>query len=445
MTEKEVYLKLISAGLAPAGACGLMGNWKAESGMNPRNLQNSGNKRLGMTDEEYTAAVDNASYTNFAHDGIGYGLAQWTYHTRKQALYDTAVSRRCSIGDGDMQVDYALRELRGYKAVWAVLTTTESVREASDIVLYQYEQPADQGAAQRAKRESYSMEYWNKYAKGADNMVMIGSARINEAGGTNGGQAGDQTGGEVSTQAWYLHGKGWKVLRPMDKNVAEKIARNMEAACANPNIGYCQDHRGSVIVAAKPYGYDAARIDKPVEADCGSLVRLCCLYAGVGVGDFYTGNEAAALVGTREFMLFEGEKYAESSDYLERGDILVTKTKGHTVVVLSDGAKVQHESKVTEGWQQAADGKRWWYRRADGTYPAGGWAYLREVTGGTSGWYLFDDEGYMLTGAQVAPDGKLYYLCDTPGIHEGQCMVTDEKGALMIAEWDEGAGRYKVG
>ena len=43
-----------------------------------------------MTDAEYTAAVDSGSYTNFVRDSAGYGLAQWTYYSRKQALYDYA-------------------------------------------------------------------------------------------------------------------------------------------------------------------------------------------------------------------------------------------------------------------------------------------------------------------------------------------------------------------
>ena len=46
--------------------------------------------------------------------------------------------------------------------------------------------------------------------------VYIGSARIDERGKASGGQAGDQTGKEVSTQNWYLHSKGWVVLRPKD-------------------------------------------------------------------------------------------------------------------------------------------------------------------------------------------------------------------------------------
>jgi hypothetical protein len=40
-----------------------------------------------MNDASYTAAVDNGSYTNFTHDFAGYGLAQWTYWSRKQGLF----------------------------------------------------------------------------------------------------------------------------------------------------------------------------------------------------------------------------------------------------------------------------------------------------------------------------------------------------------------------
>ena len=169
--------------------------------------------------------------------------------------------------------------------------------------------------------------------------VLIGSARINEKGGINGGAAGDQTGGEVSTQAWYLHGKGWIVIRAKDPAVREKIARNMQAMCDNNNIGYCQDHRSTLTVAAKPYGYDASKVTKKVEVDCSEGVRNCVLYAGINVGSFSTSGEVSTLRNTGAFDILDGDKYCKSSDYLLRGDILVTKTKGHTVVVLSNGAK----------------------------------------------------------------------------------------------------------
>lgn len=94
-----------------------------------------------------------------------------------------------------------------------------------------------------------------------------------------------------------------------------------------------------------------------------------------------------------------------------------------------------------EGFVLAADGKRWWYQYKNGSYPSDGWAYLTEQTSGSSGWYLFDTKGYMLTGYQTAPDGKKYFLCPE-GIHEGQCMVTNDQGKLMIAEYDVMAKKY---
>ena len=109
--------------------------------------------------------------------------------------------------------------------------------------------------------------------------VRVGSARSNENGGVNGGKAGDQTGREVSTQLWYLHSKGWIVIRAKAPAVREAIAKNMEAACQNDNIGYCQGHIGTATAAAKPYDYDLSKVNAAVETDCSELVRCCVLYA----------------------------------------------------------------------------------------------------------------------------------------------------------------------
>lgn len=179
------------------------------------------------------------------------------------------------------------------------------------------------------------------YQKGADSVaVKIGSARINERGTVTGGKAGDQTGGEVSTQNWYPHAKGWVTARPKDKNVAEKIATCMEMACANNNIGYCQTHRDDLRRISVKYNYELNKVKVKVEVDCSALVRVCCLYAGIKVGDFNTATEISALRKTGKFDIITDKSVCGSSDRLRRGDILVTKTKGHTVVVLTNGAKV---------------------------------------------------------------------------------------------------------
>lgn len=174
--------------------------------------------------------------------------------------------------------------------------------------------------------------------------VTIGSARIDENGNTHGGRAGDQNGREVSAQAWYKHRKGWRVLRCKSADKAEKIARAMQAACDNANIGYDQYQRDTLYNAAKPLGFDPARVDTPCETDCSALVRVCCAYAGIPVDNFRTTNEAGVLLRSGAFTELKESRYTDQSAYLRRGDILVTRTQGHTVVVLSNGSKAEATS-----------------------------------------------------------------------------------------------------
>lgn len=166
MSEKEIWDYLLSTGMTACGVAGLMGNLYAECGLKACNLQNNGNNRLGLTDEQFTAKVDSDEYSKetFIRDGYGYGLAQWTYWSRKQALYEYVVSKGASIGCCKTQLEYLVKEISGYKAVISVLKSTTSVREASDIVLLQYERPADQSEAVQVKRANFGQVYYDRYA-----------------------------------------------------------------------------------------------------------------------------------------------------------------------------------------------------------------------------------------------------------------------------------------
>lgn len=149
------------------GASGLWGNVKAESNHIANNLQNTYNTKLGMTDAQYTAAVDNGTYKNFVYDSAGYGICQWTYWSRKQAMYDfIVVGRKASIGDLESQLEFLKHELStSYKAVLAVLKSAKSVREASNVVLAQFEKPAGWNTiATQDKRAGYGEEAYNLYA-----------------------------------------------------------------------------------------------------------------------------------------------------------------------------------------------------------------------------------------------------------------------------------------
>ena len=170
--------------------------------------------------------------------------------------------------------------------------------------------------------------------------VKIGHARCDENGQIVGGRAGDQTGKEVCIANWYNDSRGWRLLRAKDKNVAEKIAQNMEAACANNNIGYDQSNNQSLFYAVEPCSFDCSKVTTLVETDCSQLVRVCVSYAlGYAVPYVYTGDEAETLLKTGAFVEITDKSKTRTSDFLRRGDIEVTTCKGHTFVILSDGPK----------------------------------------------------------------------------------------------------------
>lgn len=146
------------------GVAGLWGNIFAESGGRSNNLQNAYETKLGYTDATYTTAVDNGSYTNFVKDSAGYGLAQWTYYTRKQALLDYAKNAKKSVGDYATQLAFLYKELsENYAAVLNTLKGAKTVKEASDAVLTQFERPADMSDAVKTKRAVYGQEFYNKF------------------------------------------------------------------------------------------------------------------------------------------------------------------------------------------------------------------------------------------------------------------------------------------
>lgn len=179
-TEEKIWNFLKSKGLNSFAIAGLMGNLYAESGLNPKNLQNSYEKKLGYTDETYTAAVDCGKYTNFAKDAAGYGLAQWTYHTRKAALLAYARSMGKSVGDLETQLGFLMKELTGnYAGVLSELKKASSVLAASNTVLMKFERPADQSESVQKKRAGYGQTYFDKFAVGSTNKQNGGTSNMN--------------------------------------------------------------------------------------------------------------------------------------------------------------------------------------------------------------------------------------------------------------------------
>lgn len=172
-------------------------------------------------------------------------------------------------------------------------------------------------------------------------MIKVGSARIDEYGNISGGKAGDQTKREVAIEPYYSHRLGWYMLRVKDGEKARKIGLAMVEACLNDNIGYSQSDRYGVITNLKVYGR-IAKIAVKTNADCSSLVRACCIQAGIQIGDFNTASEVAVLERTGAF---NKAVAVTPSTKLQIGDILVTRSKGHTVIVTESDYKPETQPK----------------------------------------------------------------------------------------------------
>lgn len=373
---KAIWDRLYAEIQNPYGVAGVMGNFKAESNLRANNLQNSYEKSLGMTDEQYTAAVDNGSYTNFVHDSAGYGLYQATYWSIKASLLNYAQAQGKSIGDRDMQVDHFVKMMKeNYTAIWAALASAKTVREASDVVLLKFERPADQSEAVRVKRAGYGEEFLARYGEAVPPTTpatdqketfqissthakyinstgthYISNSGSDEHGQYRGGQAGDQTGTEWRMRSWY--NRPWScVLRYPDQAVALKLAQLGIDAALNDKIGYDQSQNRTYLKQLKAVGWEPSRITVACEADCSAGVCANITAAGYLLGidalknhtGTYTGNMRSALR-KAGFQVLTDSKYLTGGDYLLPGDILLYDSH-HTATNVTIGKKVKGDWK----------------------------------------------------------------------------------------------------
>lgn len=242
MSDSNIYNRLYQEIGNAYGVCGLMGNIKAESAMRSNNLQNSGNSKLKMTDEEYTAAVDSGEYTKFATDSKGYGLCQWTSSGRKRALLNYARQLGTSIGDENMQIFFMLNELStSYKSVLKVLKSASSVKEASDIVVKKFERPANQSDGVLNARAKYGQEFYDKFVKEESGMGIYTKGKA------------VQLSKNFKSTEFDCHGKGCCSTTPIDPKLVDVLQdiRDHFGVPVSLNCGYrCPVHNAEIPGAA---------------------------------------------------------------------------------------------------------------------------------------------------------------------------------------------------
>lgn len=170
--EETIWFTMLSNGYSKESAAGVLGNVWVESGFKTNNLEDifeiGGDYSLGYTDQTYTDAINSGAYSreSFISDhylddcGAGYGLLQWTWYTRKAALYDLAKSTGRGIDDVDVQVEYLLKELEGIKqdSVWR---TTDNPEEAAEVLCKGFVNPGA-SASNVAIRAQKAREYYDQ-------------------------------------------------------------------------------------------------------------------------------------------------------------------------------------------------------------------------------------------------------------------------------------------
>ena len=410
MAEQNIWTRLNAVIGNDYGTAGLMGNLYAESALRSTNLQQTAEKRLQMSDEEYTASVDDGTYKDFSKDSAGYGLAQWTYSTRKKALLERARRWGKSIGDEDMQVDFIIEELAtNYPSVLKALQTAQTVREASDAVLTKYEQPKDQSEAVKQKRAAYGQKYYDKFAMPVSDQERILSL------------ARSYIGTKEGTAAHHAIVDAYNAHRPLPRSYTVKYT---DAWCAT-------------FISALSLSCGLTDII-PVECGCEEMIKLFqklgewveddkyvpaagdIIYydwQDTGTGDDTGHSDHVGIVEScdgMEMTVIEGNY----KDQVGRRKLNVNGRyiRGYGVPKYRSTGK-----RYKVGWNHDTTG--WWYATSADTYLHDTWQLINHH------WYYFGSDGYILTGLQTVHGKKCYFM--ESGDLQGALCITDDDGYLF--------------
>ncbi|MEY8336721.1 hypothetical protein AALB16_01645 [Lachnospiraceae bacterium 62-35] len=114
-----------------------------------------------------------------------------------------------------------------------------------------------------------------------------------------------------------------------------------------------------------------------------------------------------------------GLKSKDKTDWTESGEQYFDTALGSGTTSSNGNPPPQASS----GWMSNSNG--WWYRNADGTYPANAWLFV------DNNWFHFDGNGYMQTG-WITDGGMRYYL--NP--------ASDGTKGRMVTGWNVINGKY---
>ena len=184
----QIWRYLESKNIGSSAIAGIMGNIQAESGFMPNRVQGAG----VQTAPEIT--VDGQT---------GYGLCQWTYPTRQQALKDFAASRNKSSSDLETQLDFMLQEINqrdsGLLGRMAKMDPYDAAIHFHD----EYEGSADD-ASMKARRGDYAKEIFQNQGRGIKTPGAYAASGGSSTSGGGGGSMSNSSGGGIFSEIGKL-------------------------------------------------------------------------------------------------------------------------------------------------------------------------------------------------------------------------------------------------
>ena len=344
MSAQIIWNFLKEEGFNAYGVAGLMGNLDAESGLRSNNLQDTYSSKFGLSDIQYTQKVDNGTYTNFVKDEAGYGLAQWTYWSRKQNLLNYARAKNKSIGDLKMQLEFLCKELKEEytNSVYNILKTATSLQQASDAVLMNFEKPLN-ATSQKSKRAQMGQVYYNQFAKGVEN-IMATNTYVK-------GQSVELSANFNSIE-FDCQGKGCcsqTIINPQLVKYLQKIREHFNAPITITSAYRCSVHNSRVGGAPGSRHGKGDAADIVVKGHSPKEVAQYCESIGIkGIGLYETAADGYFVhIDTRDYQSFwYGQKEEKRTTFGGNSVTNVTTNTTNniaTMIQLNDNGPVVKE------------------------------------------------------------------------------------------------------
>ena len=246
--EQKALNFFMQKGLNLAQASGIIGNLSRESGLKP-NIREGGQ----TVDDNYTP-----------ENGVGFGIAQWTFTARQQPLVEHMKSLGVPITDFGGQLGFIWKELEGqYLSTLNKLRSTDDPVQAAVIFHNGYEGSADSEAAIANNRGGDAKKIYDKYK---DAPALSGASASQEL---------SQPGGSPDSSANRGIGKVYIVGDSITEGAESEYQSKLKEAGASDikisaSVGSNLDSAGST--GTHSSGIDSIKADKDYIKEANTII-----------------------------------------------------------------------------------------------------------------------------------------------------------------------------